>query len=148
MPKHSDKRIFPYDPDQVFDLVADVEAYPEFLPWCVGARLRSHAQNEEGHRMFVSDLIIRFKMFREKFTSRVTLHREGTSIKVEYLDGPFEHLHNEWRFAEHPDGTELEFEIDFKFRNFVLNKLITQLFEEAVSKMVAAFEARAEELYG
>lgn len=144
MPVHTETRVLPYTPEQVFALVADVEKYPEFLPWCVACRkTKSH---DDG---FEADLAIGFKMVREQFTSRVILD-SPKRIEVSYLKGPFRTLSNVWEFEAAAEGrsTEINFRLDFEFRSRVLQKLIGVLFEEAVHRMVAAFESRAEQLYG
>lgn len=145
MPTHRETRIFPYSQKQVFDLVADVERYPEFLPWCVACRIKSR----ESATQFTAELAVGFKMVRERFTSRVTLD-PPQGITVTYLSGPFQHLTNSWTFrpAAKGPGTEVEFFLEFEFRSQLLQKLIGVLFEEAVHRMVAAFEGRADKLYG
>ncbi|GLQ07240.1 type II toxin-antitoxin system RatA family toxin [Sneathiella chinensis] len=143
MPTHAEQRILPYTPQQLFDLVAAVEKYPEFLPWCVGARIK-----ENRNDIILADLVIGFKMFRERFTSRVTLNRDDNHIDVEYMDGPFHYLNNHWKFEEHPEGCNIDFFVDFEFRSAILQKTIGLLFNEAVQRMIAAFEHRAEALYG
>ncbi len=144
MPTHAEQRVLPYRPDQLFDLVADIERYPEFLPWCVAARIRSRQGQE-----ILADLVIGFKMIRERFTSRVKLDRPGRRIDVSYSEGPFRYLNNHWLFEEMPDGTtRIDFFVDFEFRSAMLQKIIGMLFNEAVRRMVAAFEARAKALYG
>ncbi|KZD09808.1 type II toxin-antitoxin system RatA family toxin [Oceanibaculum pacificum] len=152
MPTHAEQRVLPYAPEKLFDLVADVEKYPEFLPWCLGARIR---KREPG--LLVADLIIGFKMVRERFTSRVELDREKMRIDVTYTEGPFKYLNNHWIFLPHeppagsPPGTEgcmIDFYVDFEFRSVLLQKLISVLFNEAVRRMVGAFETRAHALYG
>jgi coenzyme Q-binding protein COQ10 len=143
MPTHAERRLLPYTPEQLFDLVADVERYPEFLPWCLGARLR-----ERTPERITADLLIGFKMVRERFTSRVVLDRP-LRIDVSYAEGPFRHLTNHWEFVRQPDGTCLiDFYVDFEFRSRMLQKIIGVLFNEAVKRMVGAFEARARQLYG
>jgi coenzyme Q-binding protein COQ10 len=143
MKVHSENRILPYSPQQMFDLVADVGRYPEFLPWCVGARIR-----ESGPDWLLADLMIGFKMVREKFTSRVTLDRNKRAIDVVYIEGPFRHLKNRWTFSPAPLGQcQVDFHLEFEFNSAVLQKLIGVLFHEAVRRMVAAFEARAHALY-
>ena len=142
MPRHSERRPVAYQPEQVFDLVADVDKYPQFLPWCVGARVRSRNQNE-----MVADLTIGFKMFRENFTSRVTLDRPGR-IHVRYENGPFKYLRNEWRFLPVVNGTLIDFYVDFEFRNKILDRTIGIVFSEAVRLMVSAFLRRADEIHG
>lgn len=143
MPTHAEMRVLPYRPDQLYDLVANVQDYPQFLPWCLGARIR-----ERSAALLVADLIIGFKMFREQFTSRVTLDPMKQRIDVAYTDGPFKYLQNHWVFHPHPDGCEIDFYVDFEFRSRLLQKTIELLFAEAVRRMVAAFETRARALYG
>ncbi|WP_135470680.1 type II toxin-antitoxin system RatA family toxin [Crenalkalicoccus roseus] len=142
MPTHAEKKILRYTPEQLFDLVADVRRYPEFLPWCVGARVLSHDEKE-----LVADLTIGFKMFRETFRSHVALERPQL-IHVRYLNGPFRYLNNHWRFDPHPLGSEVDFFVDFEFRSRLLQAVIGTVFNEAVRVMVRAFERRAMQLYG
>jgi len=143
MPTHAERRPLPYRPDQLFQLVADVERYPEFLPWCLAARVR-----ERGANLVVADLLIGYKMVRERFTSRVVLSPPGR-IDVSYTEGPFRYLNNHWLFEPQADGgCVLDFYVDFEFRSRMLQKIIELLFNEAVRRMVAAFEARARKLYG
>ncbi len=147
MTTHAEQRIVRYSPAQLFALVADVAKYPSFLPWCVGARIRSHVAND-----LVADLTIGFGPFRESFTSRVKLippdATGACAIKVEYENGPFKYLHNRWTFTPHPDGCLVDFFVDFEFRNFVLQKAIGAVFGEAVRVMVNAFLKRARTVYG
>lgn len=127
----------------MFDLVAGVEHYPEFLPWCVATRVRQ--RDEE---LIVADMVIGFKMFRERFSSRVTLDRPNR-IDVEYADGPFKYLNNHWIFSPHGEGECLiDFYVDFEFRSKILQKMIGVVFNEAVGLMVNSFEKRAKALYG
>jgi len=144
MMKHAEQRLLGYRPEQLFDLVADVERYPEFLPWCIGARIRERSESLLG-----ADLVIGFKLIRERFTSRVTMDRPHLGIETAYADGPFKHLSNCWRFEPTPDGgCRIDFYVEFEFRSAVLQKLIGLLFHEAVKRMVGAFETRARALYG
>lgn len=143
MPIHRETRILHYTPAQVFDLVADVERYPEFLPWCVACRIRDW----ETPTSFIADLQVGFRMMREQYSSRVTLDRPK-AITVTYLQGPFQHLTNEWKFSAVPEGTSVDFFLSFEFRSRLLQSLIGALFEEAVHRMVSAFEGRAVKLYG
>ncbi|PNU04805.1 type II toxin-antitoxin system RatA family toxin [Novosphingobium guangzhouense] len=139
---HETKRL-PYSAEQMFDLVADVGRYQEFLPWVVATRVKS----DDGHEM-IADMLVGFKALREKFTSRVEKERPRV-IKVHYVDGPMRDLDNVWTF--HPvDETscDLEFDVKFTFRNPLFEKLAGQYFDKAFRKMVAAFETRASELYG
>lgn len=142
MPSHKEERFLPYSPEQMFDLVADIDRYPEFLPWCVGARITSREAD-----VVHADLMVGFKMLREKFTSRVTLSRPDR-IEVAYLDGPFRYLKNQWMFVEKDGGCVIDFYIDFEFRSRVLRTIMQPLFHEAVRRMVTAFESRARALYG
>lgn len=141
MPTHAEKKYLPYSSDQLFDLVSDVEKYGDFLPWCIACR----KTKEEGD-VIEADLIIGYKMIREKFKSRVTLDRPD-HIRVEYLDGPMKSLSNEWKFIPDGDGCIIDFYVDFEFQNPMLQSVITLFFEKAVTRMVDAFEARAEMLY-
>src|SRR5262245_49965549 len=142
--KHHETRVVPYTADQMFALVADVERYSEFLPWVTGARIKSRNGDS-----FVADVLVGFKSFREKFTSRVVLDRAARTIVTEYLDGPFRHLTNRWHFAPNTDGgCTIDFDIDFEFKLRMLELLIGGLFDRAVMKMTDAFEGRAAQLYG
>ena len=144
MPTHAEKKVLPHRPEQMFDLVADVGRYPEFLPWCVGARIRSRTDT-----LLIADLIIGFKGIRESFTSRVALDREAMTIDVTYQDGPFKYLNNNWKFGNAEAGQcALDFYVDFEFKSRILQKMIEMLFSEAVRRMVNAFEQRAAQLYG
>ncbi len=142
MPSHSERRHLPYTPAQLFDLVADIERYSEFLPWCVAARIK----RRDGNVLF-ADLVIGFKMVRERFTSKVTLG--NNRLDVVYTEGPFKYLNNYWVFESAADGgTNVDFFVDFEFRSKVLGTLIGALFNEAVRMMVASFARRAAQLYG
>jgi coenzyme Q-binding protein COQ10 len=145
MPTHAEKKHLPYTPDQLFDLVLDVEKYPQFLPWCIACRIT----RREGGDTFYADLVIGYKFFREKFTSRVVTDRAAKTIQVEYLDGPLKNLANRWAFVDQGDGTTLvDFYVDFEFHNPIFQALMGLFFTEAVRRMVAAFETRAGKLYG
>lgn len=146
MTRHAERRVVAFPPRQLFDLVADVARYPEFLPWCTAARVRKREGNLE-----IAELVIGFGPFREKFVSRVTLspdHASGPSIHTVGIDGPFRRLTSRWVFHPHPDGSMVEFELEFEFRSMLLQQTVKLLFAEAVRRMVAAFEARARVLYG
>ncbi|MBI2707775.1 MAG: type II toxin-antitoxin system RatA family toxin [Proteobacteria bacterium] len=133
----------PYRPDQLYDLVADVEKYPEFLPWCLGARVVSRSEKD-----LMADLIVGYKFFRETFRSRVHLTPK-TRIDVEYINGPFHSLNNHWVFKEGPNlGTNVDFFIDFQFKNSFFQSATQMVFESAFDKMLSAFEQRAQEVYG
>lgn len=143
MPTHAEKRNLPYSPEQLFDLVAEVDKYPQFLPWCLNSRITTRDGN-----VFYADLIIGYKMVRERFGSKVTALRPD-HIHVEYLSGPMKYLSNHWRFIEEEDGsTTIDFFVDFEFKNPFFQNLMGLFFDKAVKKMVEAFEDRARELYG
>ncbi len=142
MPTHAEKKFLPFTPTQLFDLVIGIERYPEFLPWCIACRIR----RREAEELIVADMVIGFKVFRETFTSRVCSMRPDI-IDVSYEDGPFKYLTNHWKFIPVAGGTEIDFYVDFEFRSRVLQAAIGVVFNEAVKKMIAAFEARAHALY-
>jgi coenzyme Q-binding protein COQ10 len=149
MPTHSESRTMPYTAGQMYDLVADVGRYPEFLPWTAAARVRTRNARANGSEVLEADLVIAFMVFREKFGSRVTLWPDKGTIETEYLDGPFHHLLSKWGFRDLADGgCEVSFFVDFKFKNAVLQKLIGSVFDEAMHRVVRAFEQRAQSLYG
>ena len=145
MPRHSETKQLPYTPDQMYDLVADVASYPEFLPWTAAARIRS--REGENPEVMLADLIISFKVFRESFGSKVTLWPEEKRIETEYLDGPFKFLKSEWTFEEAPRGCTVHFWIDYEFRNPIIGRVVGTVFNTAMQRVVAAFETRARKLY-
>lgn len=143
MPKHSETRALPYTPEQMFDLVADVARYGEFLPWVSAIRVRSDSKTR-----MVADMIVGFKGLRETFTSKVDKVRPD-EIHVDYVDGPLKYLHNDWHFRPDGQGGSLvDFSVDFAFKNRVFEMLAGQVFDRALRKMIGAFETRAAELYG
>ncbi|MCY7279650.1 MAG: type II toxin-antitoxin system RatA family toxin [Sphingomonas bacterium] len=143
MPRHSETKILPYSPEQLFAMVADIERYDEFLPWVVAVRIKSSSDTET-----VADLVVGFAAFKERFTSKVTLHRPDR-ITVDYVDGPLKYLHNDWRFTPAPNGgTELCFAVDFAFKSRLFETLAGQMFDRALRRMTSAFEKRADALYG
>ncbi len=149
MPSHAETRKMPYAARQMYDLVADVAHYPDFLPWTAAARIRSLTPGPDGSEVMEADLVISFKVFREKFGSRVTLWPERGRIDTEYLDGPFRFLKSGWHFRDLPEGgCEVDFHVDFEFRNAILQKVIGVVFDEAMRRVVRAFEGRAKALYG
>ncbi|WP_417741359.1 type II toxin-antitoxin system RatA family toxin [Salipiger sp.] len=148
MPTHSETKHLPYTAQQMYDLVADVGSYPEFLPWTAAARIRS-TEEEGDHTVMLADLVISFKVFRERFGSRVTLYPEQKKIDTEYLDGPFKHMISKWEFEDTPDGgVDVHFFVDFEFKNRLLQGAAGMFFYEAMQRIVRAFERRAAELYG
>jgi coenzyme Q-binding protein COQ10 len=143
MPRHSETKYLPYTADQLFDLVADVGRYDEFLPWVTAVRVRSNSETE-----MIADLIVGFNAFKERFTSRITKQRPNR-ILVDYVEGPLKYLKNEWRFeSAKGGGTEVHFEVDFAFKNRIFETLAGAMFDRALRRMTGAFEARAAELYG
>lgn len=138
----------PFTAKQMYDLVADVGAYPKFLPWTAAARVRRVSERADGARVMEADLVISFKLFRERFGSLVTLWDDAATIRTEYLDGPFQHMQSNWRFEEAENGCVVHFDVDFAFRNRLLQSAAELFFHDAMKRVVRAFEARAEELYG
>lgn len=142
MLSHHEQRRVAYSPEQMFDLVADVGSYPHFMPWCQAVRIR-----EQNDHILTAELIVGFRALRERFTSRVILERPNR-LHVHYLDGPLRSLHNQWLFSAHPEGGCLiDFRVDFEFRSRMMQKLATIFFAEAITRMVAAFEQRAKQIY-
>lgn len=149
MPRHEETRHLPYTARQMYDLVADVARYPEFLPWTSAARIRKVTPQIDGSEVMEADLVISFKVFRERFGSRVVLWPAVRKIDTEYLDGPFRHMRSNWSFADREDGgCNVSFFVDFEFKNAILQALIGVVFDEAMRRVVKAFEARAAALYG
>src|SRR4051794_10586652 len=143
MPRHTETRNLPYTPEQLFDLVADVARYQEFLPWVAATRIRSNSET-----MMVADLVVGFGALKETFASRVTKERP-TRIHVEYIDGPLKYLHNSWKFR--PDGkggSDVDFCVDFAFKSRIFESIAGQMFDRALRRMIQAFEDRAHQLYG
>lgn len=146
MPTHSETRTLPYTAQQMYDLVANVSDYPKFLPWCAAARVRKVTPQADAQVM-EADLVISFKVFRERFGSRVVLYPQAHKIDTEYLDGPFRYMKSNWAFADVEGGCDVTFFVDFEFRNAVLQGIIGVVFNEAMMRIVRAFERRAAELY-
>jgi coenzyme Q-binding protein COQ10 len=143
MTVYSERQILPYTPDQMFQLVAAVERYPEFLPWCAGSRILKRENN-----VIYADLMIGWKMIREKFGSKVTL-TEPSKIHLDYFNGPLKYLHGDWQFTPNPGGgTIVDFRVDFDFKSRLLAIVMGGVFGEIVHRMVGAFESRAHTLYG
>ena len=144
MLKHIETKNLPYTQKQLFDLVAGVDKYKEFAPWCVASRINKW----DGDIIFYADLVVGYKMIRERFSSKVILERPD-HIYIEYLRGPMRHLKNHWRFKAEPDGScTIEFDVEFEFDNSMLQGLAKVFFNEVVKRMVGAFEKRAKEIYG
>lgn len=138
----------PYTAEQMFDLVADVKRYPEFLPWCNALRIvKSDVADGQGN--MTADMVVAYKVFRERFRSQVSLNRSDKEIEAAYLDGPFRNLENHWRFEDKSEGgSRIHFEIDFEFKNFLLQATAQAVFDKAFSRMSEAFVERAHEVYG
>ena len=148
MPKHHEIKTLPYSASQMYDLVADVASYPQFLPWNSAARITSRTPVDGGEVM-EADLVISFKVFRERFASRVRLYPGDKRIDTEYLDGPFKHMKSTWGFKDRDGGgCDVEFFVDFEFRNAILQGIIGMVFNDAMQRIVRAFERRAAVLYG
>jgi coenzyme Q-binding protein COQ10 len=148
MPSFRTTRQIAHTPQEMFDLVADVERYPEFLPLCDGLKVRRRAASGEGVETLVAEMKVGYKKIHETFTSRVTLDRTRVRILVEYVDGPFSYLENRWSFRPVGRGCEVEFYITYEFRSFALGLLMGAMFDKAFRTFVQAFEQRAEEIYG
>ncbi|MGB1235112.1 MAG: type II toxin-antitoxin system RatA family toxin [Planktomarina sp.] len=146
MPTHSETRKLPYTADQMYTLVADVAQYPKFIPWCAAARIRREV-NQGDKTLMEADLVISFKVFREKFGSRVILWPETKQIDTEYIDGPFKYMKSNWSFEDVDGGCNVKFHVDFEFKNAILQGIIGVVFNEAMQRIVRAFERRAAELY-
>ena len=141
MPRHQEVRFLPYTPEQLFDLVADVGRYQEFLPWVAATRIRKDEETE-----MVADLVVGFGALKETFASLVK-KQPPHEIEIDYIEGPLKHLHNNWKFRPAPGGTDVEFCVDFAFKNRIFEALAGQMFDRALRKMIGAFEERAAELY-
>ena len=149
MPTHHETKVVPYTAAQMYALVADVGSYPKFLPWNAAARIRSRDMRADGSEVMEADLVISFKVFRERFGSRVVLWADERRIETEYLDGPFRKMVSTWSFRDRAEGgSEIEFFVDFEFRNALLQGIIGVVFNDAMQRVVRAFERRAAELHG
>lgn len=143
MPRHHEVRTLPYSPEQMYELVADVASYDQFLPWVSAVRIRSDSETE-----MVADLMVGFKALREKFTSKVRKQRP-LSIHVDYVDGPLKYLRNDWTFASDGNGgSHVDFSIEFEFKSRIFEMIAGQVFDRALRMMIGAFEERAAKLYG
>jgi len=146
MTSHAETKYLPYTAKEMFELVADISSYPEFLPWCAAARVRKEIQKGV-IKQIEADLVISFKVFREKFGSRVLLDASKFTIETEYLDGPFRHMQSVWSFNNSEQGCEVNFNVDFEFKNAMLQSIIGLVFNDAMQRIVRAFERRAADLY-
>ena len=149
MPQFSTKRRVRHSASEMFELVADAEKYPQFLPMCEALKIRSRTEKEDGVIVLIAAMTVAYKIIRETFTTRATLDRANLKVLVEYLDGPFKRLQNRWTFRPLDEGTcEVEFFIDYEFKSRTLAMLMGAMFDTAFRKFAAAFEARADEVYG
>jgi coenzyme Q-binding protein COQ10 len=148
MPSFATTRRVRHTADQMFDLVADVERYPDFVPMCAKLVVRRRTEGVNGSEVLLADMSIGYRMIRESFTSRVALDRPGRRILVEYVDGPFSHLENRWTFTPLEAGSEVRFEIDYGFRSRTFQMLAGAVFDQVFRRMAEAFETRADALYG
>lgn len=149
MPRYSTKRRVPHSASDMFDLVADVAKYPQFVPMCADMRVRSRTDKGEGTAVIVATMTVAYKVIRQSYTSRVTLDKPNLEILVEYLDGPFRRMQNRWTFRPKGDAaSEVEFFIDYEFRSRTLAMLMGALFDTVFRRMATAFEKRADEIYG
>ncbi len=146
--RHSLTRILPYTPAQLFALVGDVERYPQFVPWVTRLRTWNRRSDGEGITLVDAEAEVGFSIVHERFSTRVRLDEPALAIDVDLISGPFRRLQNRWRFAPHPRGCELTFEIDFDFKSRLLQALLAANFHHAVERLVGCFEARAKHLYG
>ena len=147
MQRFSDKRVMPYTAKQMYDLVADIESYPKFLPWMAATRVRDRQRNGDAWVEIV-EMKVSFKVFRETFGTRATLREEARTIVSELTDGPFRFLLSQWAFRDVEGGCEVDYQIEFDFKNLILRKTAGAFFEEAQRKIMGAFQKRAEALYG
>ena len=148
MPRHHIEKILPYTPDQLFALVGDVDAYPEFVPWIQSMRTWNARSEGEGVSLVDAQVAVGFAFLKEKFSTRVRRDAATRQVDVQLLSGPFKHLANRWRFVEVEGGTKIEFDIDFEFKSRLLSGMLAANFHHAVDKLMSCFEARAQALYG
>ena len=149
MPSFRDERRVRHKADEMFDLVADVERYPEFVPLCTGLRVRHRRREKDGRETLVADMTVGYKVIRERFTSRVMLDKPRLKVVVEYIDGPFSHLENIWTFRDEADReSRIGFFIDYEFKSRTLGSVMGSLFDTAFRKFARAFEERADAIYG
>ncbi len=150
MPSFHEERRVRHRAEQMFDLVADVERYPQFVPLCRALKVRSRRIDDDGRETLVAGMTVGYKLIRETFTSRVMLDKPRLKVRVEYIDGPFSHLENTWTFRDEPegDGSRVGFFIDYEFKSRTLGALMGSMFDVAFRKFARAFEERADKVYG
>lgn len=142
MISHAEKRIVPYTPDQMYQLVADIGSYDEFLPWCLDAKILKKTDTE-----IIADLTAGYKFVKERFRSKVILDPRSRTIDVDYLSGPMKHLDTIWQFLPHPDGCLIDFKVVFEFESKLIQNMAMMFFNEIVKRMVGSFEKRAADIY-
>ena len=147
MIKHVENRILPYNADQIHKLVSDIESYPEFIPWCEATRINSVIKNSNEIKIVDADLMVAFKLFKERFRSSVTINSFTRDIDVEYLEGPFKFLTNKWTFLQEEGCCNVKFVVEFEFKSLLMQRMIGMVFHNAMKKVVKAFEERAKQLY-
>jgi coenzyme Q-binding protein COQ10 len=148
MPRHAETRPLPYSPEQMFDLVADCDKYPEFLPLCVGMKTRSRGPDANGNPVLIAEMEVGYKAIRERFVTRNILDRNALKLTVEYVEGPFSRLRNVWNFIPDAQGCKVEFYIDYEFKSRLLAALMGSMFDAVFRTFASAFEARADKIYG
>ena len=148
MPSFRSSRLVRHSPEQMFDLVADCEKYPEFLPLCVGMKVRPRGQDSAGHPIVIAEMEVGYKAIRERFVTRNTMDREALKLTVEYVEGPFSRLRNLWSFVPDPAGCKVEFYIDYEFKSRLFAALMGSMFDAVFRTFASAFEARADKIYG
>ena len=148
MIKHSETRNVNYSSDQMFNLVADIENYPNFIPWCKALKVTSRTEEEDlTCEVLIAEMQISFKVFSETFSSMVTLYPTSKKITVEYINGPFKFLRNTWSFTSYNKGCTINFNVEFEFKSKMMQRLIGVVFQEAMKRIITSFEKRASHLY-
>jgi coenzyme Q-binding protein COQ10 len=148
LPSFRSARVVRHSPEQMFDLVADCDKYPEFLPFCVGMKTRPRGPDSEGHPVVVAEMEVGYKAIRERFVTRNTLNRDALKIGVEYVEGPFSRLRNVWNFLPEDEGCKVEFYIEYEFSSRLFAMLMGSMFDAVFRTFASAFEARADKIYG
>ena len=148
MPSFRSARVVRHSPQQMFDLVADCDSYPEFLPLCVSMKTRPRGEDASGNEIILAEMEVGYKAIRERFVTRNTLDRKAMTITVEYVEGPFSRLRNIWKFAPEDEGCKVEFFIEYEFKSRLLAALMGSMFDAVFRTFASAFEARADKIYG
>lgn len=144
MLSYRENKVLNFSADQLFEMVSDVRSYPDFLPWCVGSRVQTKTKTH-----MVADLVIGFSVFRERFTSNISMDPENHTVDTKLVKGPFKNLSNHWKFKQlETGGTQVDFAVEFEFKSRILQRAIEPMFAQAQKRMVSAFEKRAHDLYG